>query len=288
MKAPQIPEFKLLQEGEHDASILVDLLEKHSGYDPMLPHRHNGYEIFLFEEGGGLHMVDFKEMEIMAHQVHVLCPGQVHYMHRAPASKGVVLKFTADFLLSEAFTQTSHSFFKELSEPCLELNKDDFLKLRAFVNVIEQELKQGSAGSYEMVLSYLNLFVLHCKRLQAPLLDLNSKWPEQHYMQQFKTLLEVHFVQEHSVSFYASAMSLSQDKLTTVTKRSLGKTASEFIADRLLLEAKRWLLHSNKSLKEIAFELNFQDQAYFSRWCKKMTSATPGDVRAQLRDKYKG
>lgn len=285
MKNLHIPEFELVEEGSDDLGIKVDLLEQQAGYDPMKPHRHNGYEIFLFEEGGGWHMVDFEELNIEASQVHVLCPGQVHYMDRAPESKGRVLKFTSDFLLNRSFKEAQHRFLRDLESPCFTLKQQDFDQLMEFVKAIALELGQTQAHHNEMVMNYLNLFLISCKRFQVP-----NKKPGKDATRQllsgFNQLLEDQFSQEHSVSFYAAQLSVSQDKLTTTTKAVLGKTASEVIADRLLLETKRWLLHSEESVKEITFKLGFQDQAYFNRWCKKLTGNTPGELRSLLRDKY--
>ena len=287
MSRPNIPEFEFMSEEQSSFPVAIDLLEKNSNYNPTTPHRHNGYEIFLFEEGGGLHMIDFKELEIRKGEVHILCPGQVHYMHRAPSSKGLVLKLSPDYTITGPFAKKSMSFFNKLSAPCIEFSDKGFEQVVKLVHNIEDELKEKTSGFYDMVQGYVNLFIMQCERFQAADETFGTQLENEQFIQ-FRSLLEAHFSEEHSVRFYCEQMAVSQDRLTNLSKRSSGKTASEFIANRILLEAKRWLLHSNKSVKEIAYQLNFQDHAYFNRWFKKITGTTPGELRTTLRDKYNG
>lgn len=79
-----IPEYKLRRKGAEEIPFKIEELEANAGYNPTAPHKHNYYEIFFFCKSGGRHMVDFHEMEIVANQLHILSPGQVHYMHREP------------------------------------------------------------------------------------------------------------------------------------------------------------------------------------------------------------
>jgi len=114
----------------------------------------------------------------------------------------------------------------------------------------------------------------------------NSESLETVLCNSFKTVLEEFFLNHHRVGFYCEKLGVSDDKLNQAIKLVNGRTPSGMISNRLLLEAKRCLLHSDWSIKEIAYHLNFQDNAYFNRWFKKHENCSPGTFRSASREKY--
>ena len=74
-------------------------------------------------------------------------------------------------------------------------------------------------------------------------------------------------------------MNLSPKRLNEITRKMLGKTITQLIHDRILLEAKRELIFSGRSIKEISYELGFEDPAYFSRFFKKQSGFSPTHFR---------
>jgi len=284
-----IPEFKLQRTNIGDLPFKLEMIESKAGYNPRAPHRHNYYEIFFFEKGAGLHMIDFNELEIAPKQIHLLSPGQIHYMHRAPDTHGWVLKFSSEFFLSELsdkeMLQRIPFLNNKVAKPLIQPTEQEFDFLLQFVNFIKNEDEQKSSGYENMIRNYLNLILVKCHRLY----DYSSTEvtsPEKQLCDMFSTLLQENYLQENRVSFYCEKLKTSDSKLNHATKEIHGKTPSELIAARLLLEAKRWLLHSNKSIKEVAYLLNFQDNAYFNRWFKKLENCSPGEFRTAKRDKY--
>ena len=105
--------------------------------------------------------------------------------------------------------------------------------------------------------------------------------PEPTYLQfrTFKRLLEENYTVQHSVQFYASQLALSPRTLSDIASRYSGKTASEVVKDRLLLEAKRLIYSGQLSVKEIAAALGFEDAAYFSRFFTKNMGVSPQAFR---------
>lgn len=284
-----IPEFKLARTNISDLPFKLELIESKEGYNPRSPHRHNYYEIFFFEKGSGLHMIDFNEIEIGPEQIHLLSPGQIHYMHRAPYTKGWVIKFSSEFFLSELsdkeMLRRIPFLNNKVAKPLIQPSKEEFESLLQFVNFIKLEDQEKSNGYENMIRNYLNLILVKCHRLY----DYSStevSSPEKQLCDRFSTLLQENYLQENRVGFYCEKLKTSDNKLNNATKEIHGKTPSEMIAARLLLEAKRWLLHSNKSIKEVAYLLNFQDNAYFNRWFKKLENCSPGEFRTAKRNKY--
>jgi len=95
----------------------------------------------------------------------------------------------------------------------------------------------------------------------------------------FRDFLESNYTQLKSVSDYAQIICISEKRLGQATSKVLGKSPKEIINDRILLEAKRLLVHTNLSVKEIGQELGFEDPAYFVRYFKKNTETTPVEFR---------
>jgi AraC family transcriptional activator of pobA len=100
--------------------------------------------------------------------------------------------------------------------------------------------------------------------------------------QQFKSLVEKNFMTIHSVADYAGMMNMTAKHLGDSVKESLGKTPGELIQEMIVLEAKVLLRQTQKTIAEIAFDLSFEEQSYFSRFFRKHTEMTPQEFRANL------
>lgn len=97
--------------------------------------------------------------------------------------------------------------------------------------------------------------------------------------ERFRQLLETHFRHERGTSFYAEALQLTADAMSRKIKAQLGKTPTQLIQDRVVLEAKKQLHLTYRSVKEIAAELHFSDEFYFSRYFKRATGLSPKHFR---------
>ena len=95
----------------------------------------------------------------------------------------------------------------------------------------------------------------------------------------FLDLLFVHFRCERSVAFYASKMCITSKYLTVVVKAVSGKTPSEWIREETVKEIERMLCHTQKSIKEIASELNFSNISFFGKYFKAYKGISPKHYR---------
>jgi AraC family transcriptional activator of pobA len=105
-------------------------------------------------------------------------------------------------------------------------------------------------------------------------------------MREFRLALEENFRTTQSVGAYAKLLKVSSDRLGKSVQERSGRSAGEIIRQRLLLEAERLLAHTEMAVSEIAYALNFQDPAYFSRFFRRLAGQSPGEFRESLSGKY--
>ena len=99
-------------------------------------------------------------------------------------------------------------------------------------------------------------------------------------LRDFKHLVDARYHQWHKVNDYAAEVHLSPKYLSQTVKQFTGKSAKEFIQDRLVLEAKRLLLHTDLSVKEVAYKIGFEEPLHFSAFFKKKAGVSPSSFRA--------
>ena len=252
-------------------------------------HRHDFFEVFLFRHGGGSHMVDFVEYPLENQSLHLVCPGQVHQVKRVPPSEGWVLMLSKDLVLSLPEVQALAALHQHaLHRHACAVPAADYSLLEALFSQLVQAIEAGVPHP-EVVRSSLSLVLLKSVLLLKPA----EPEPVQatasaalRLARQFSGLVEQHCLAQHQVTFYADKLAITPGHLNVVSKAWLGKTAREVIQDRLLLEARRLLLHSEMATKEIAFHLGFEDPSHFSKFFKSCSNASPTDYRRQIREIY--
>jgi len=275
---------------EAELSFKFMRLDNNSGYNARDPHRHNYYEIFHFTKGGGDHMLDFAHRDIKDHSLHFVAPGQVHMLHREKNAKGYVLIFSSGFFhLHAAKTNMLNDYpaFNKTAVPILSNAKELSNELQKIAAEIEQEYNSIHPYRDQVLFSYLNIFLLKCRPYFVTGKEYASADNASQYLvRKFHQLIDENFHTMHKVKLYADKLSITPNHLNDISKKTTGKTALELIQDRITLEAKRYLLHSDFNSKQIAFELNFNDPSYFSRFFKQQTKLSPESYRKFVREKY--
>lgn len=260
-------------------------------YDPRLAHRHNFYQIFYFEKGGGTMEIDYELIEISDNSIYFISPGQVHLLSHSPQALGYVIYFSREFyslspvdtlsLLDLPFLNNNASL------PYIRLAQNEATEIRQAIAWMYIEYEKLSLRSNLIVWSYLHLILLRAKESYKAIEgEKRSFYKASGIVLKFTKLIEENFKIKHSVQDYISLLNVSTELLNDECKSVLGKNASELISDRIVLEAKRLLIYSELSNKEIAFFLNFNDPSYFSRFFKKKSSMTPKDFRKVQIEKY--
>ncbi len=257
------------------------------------PHRHNYYEILVIMEGGGQHEIDFQKYPLHSHSIHFLSPGQVHMISRQESYHAYEIIFDGNFYLlgmKDHETLLQQPFFHNNSpQPVLRLKKEEFEELLPPVRDMKNEFAKKRSITDEVIRSCLHIFFVRCQYYfnlrYSP--DSSAEDPEQLILNRFRKLVEKHFSTLHSVTEYATMLNLTPVSLNNRVKKGTGICARDIIIDRIILEAKRLLLFTDLTSKEIAYRLNYDEPSYFSRIFRKKTGVTPSLFRTEMKKKYR-
>lgn len=155
-------------------------------------------------------------------------------------------------------------------------------KLELLLDVFVLELKTADMIQYEMLLVLLKRLIITLTQLAKTEYIPDKKQQQDgrfHIIRKFNLLVEGSFKTEHSVSYYAQQLNKSPKTLSNLFALFNQKTPLQIIQERIIIEAKRLLTYTNKSTKQITFELGFEDPAYFCNFFKKHTNAAPLEFR---------
>ncbi|MEI6945790.1 AraC family transcriptional regulator [Paraflavisolibacter sp. H34] len=250
-------------------------------------HRHDFYSVLLVLEGQSRQTVDFKTYTVNPAQVLVIPKGSVHLGYFAPDLEGYFLLFTADFFdarLADAWQQLT--ILNPLYQHALiETAAADWDLLTRILALLAAEYPNALTSPGSQMLQHLLLaFLWKLEEVNKASLLLETSATDKYYLD-FFYLLDTHFRNEHGVGFYADSLNITPKKLSGILTRRTGKSTADLITDRLLLEGRRQLSYSHDSVKEIAYDLGFNDPFYFSRLFKKKQGLSPEQFRAEFSQK---
>ena len=151
-----------------------------------------------------------------------------------------------------------------------------------FNKIIEQiksEMQNPGLAQYELLISFMKIFLIAASRSKAqqqPQTIPSEKGnKEPVILQSLKEAIENDFKSKHTPKDYAVLLNISPNALAKITKKHFNKTLTDLIAERIIIEAKRELYLTSKSIKEVAYELGYDDEYYFSRFFKKNVNIPP-------------
>lgn len=242
------------------------------------PKQINTYQIFWIKEGKGTYTIDFKSYSFNGNVLLFLSPGQVFSVHSEKIKEAYQLSFIKDFYCiqtHDAEIACNGVLFNNVYEsPFIYPSEKESKKLDFIIDLLVEEFELAETAQYDMLQSYLKQFIIQAVRLKKEkhpsIEDVDSK-----LFKDFSVLVEFNFKKLHSVSDYASRLGVSPKSLTKHLQKLGAKTPSDFIKDRIITEAKRQLLYSDEAIKQIAFDLGFNDPAYFSRYFTKASGVSP-------------
>ncbi len=262
-------------------SVRMNELQTLTHYDSGEIHRHNYFEFFYFEHGGGTHLIDFVDFEITSSSFHIVAPGQVHQVKRELNTNGFVFLFELDSFndnsLIETFLMDHICYDVQELNPFYLLDGQDAEDLKRIIQSAWLEYQGESTYKNQLVYSYLNILLLKCLTKQKNYYS-NDEAKEHDLYTRFRRALNKNYRSLKLVKEYADLLYVTQKHLNDIVYRKTGQTVSTLIYKQLILEAKR-LLNTGMNIKEVAYSLEFNDPAHFSKFFKTQTGYSPSDFQ---------
>ncbi|MFY7887989.1 MAG: helix-turn-helix domain-containing protein, partial [Spirosomataceae bacterium] len=281
MKQHDIPVYSIdrfNRQAEKAIQYQAELFDINRNFKVSYPHRHDDfYEILFLTQGEGIHTIDFQQYAIRPNTIFFLSPGQIHELALSEDVQGYIILFTSSFY---HFNKTDpHKlfelpFFYNLSQETPPIYLDNAECIQTLTNLFREaisENKQYLSDKDEAIRALLDLILIQCKRIY-PLSQQDEKTNKgKIIVKRFKQLIEEKCKENLSVKDYANLLAISPNYLSETVKSVTGRTSTDLINDRMILEIKRLLKHTDMGISEIAYSLNFADQSYFSKYFKKLT-----------------
>ena len=231
-------------------------------------------------------VVDSIPYTIEARSLLVLTP--VQYIRFIKGENLVVYQFNQEFYCIKDHDQEVSCagllFFGNVHVPLIGLSEDEAHKFSILHEVFRDEFETKDSIQAEMLRMLMARFIIISTRLLKAKEGFveTTKNTKIELLREFNILVEAEFKKEHSVSYYADKLFKSPKTLSN-TFSKLNTSPLQIIHDRIILEAKRLLIYTDKTAKEIAYEVGFEDASHLSRLFKKNTSFSPSDFKKQLK-----
>lgn len=248
------------------------------------PHRFQMYMILIVTGGSCSHQVDFKSYELFPGDALLMHPGQVHAWEEVQDLEGYLYVFTDDFfsLRYHANVLSSFPFFSaDAGTSVVKIPKEDLARIYELSSLTLDEMQRDAQNSEPVLRSYLNIVLYEFRRLFPEDVPTSLTYVQRKVVE-FKNLVEEHYKTLHQVRDYADQMALTPNYLNRIIREHTGMSAGEYIRSRLMLEAKRLLLHEGLTVSEISHALNFSSNTYFGRFFKQREGMSPDQFRKQI------
>jgi AraC-like DNA-binding protein len=271
-----ISNFKILKIEDLFQSDKKDTFSKH--------HKVNFYTLMFITNDIGRHSIDYKDFYYSKGTILAIRKDQIHRFYINNNVKGYLVLFKEEFLnsyLNESEVSRIIQMFNELlTSPKTQLKEDEFNDVLQLIATIEKEFIAVSDDySLKIIRSKLHVLVTLIHRIKSKGF---SKVQLSSYLKdfiRFQDLLEKNYSKSKKVNYYAEKLGFSTKKLNIIVNYITNKPVKAFIDDVIIIKAKRYLLHSNLSIKEIAYKLGFKDPTNLYKYFKKHTAFTPEAYR---------
>ncbi len=276
-KELQVKGFQLVSMEE-----LMLEIRKPTDHNPFQPHRLSFFAIMIITHGEVHHIVDFEIHTLKKGDVMVISKGQIHAFDESSQYKGYLVLFTEAFMqkymAQSTIARINHLYNYFLGQK--KINDPD--RNHTLLSVIEKELKTTSPSLPNIIGALLGIYLLKLNDEKTRSTTISIDHKDLEYFNRFRILIESNFTKTRDAKRYAAELSISYKHLNEVCKAIVKATAKSFIDRYVILEAKRGLVSTSLSVKEIAFALGFDEPTNFLKYFKKHTSLTPVEFRKTL------
>jgi AraC-like DNA-binding protein len=243
----------------------------------------NSFVKIFFIRNGGKVTVDFETYDLEADAFFFVNAGQ--HFAVDDICCGTLLYYNRDFYCVEIHDKEVACdgilFHNVYETPVVHLDPVSSENLQGLLLQIQMEMETDDVNTEEMLRTLLKQIIIKCTRLwkREHRLDTEEAKPEVEFSRTFSQLVEWNYTRLHSVAEYASMLHITPKALNKRITRYSKTTPNDIIKERILLEAKRLLAHTDLSIKEIAHKLGYEDNSYFIRFFTKLATLAPQTFR---------
>jgi AraC-like DNA-binding protein len=254
-------------------------------HTPFEPARTNYFSVHLIESGSGTFWADASQFPFGPGALLFFVPYQhVRFDPDAPVH-GEVVRFHANFLCVETFhaeVGCSGLLFNDpYGIPVVATDERAKADVKSLIDRIRTEHEERDLAYGEAMLAHLKVLLILATRLKSPKAGACGPGMDLRHpvLVRLRDLIEQNYRTLHSPADYAGRLHLTPKTLGRIVRDHLGTTPTDLIRSRILIHAKWQLLHTLKPVKEVAREVGFPDELYFSRLFKKATGHSPSFFR---------
>lgn len=245
--------------------------------------RNNYYSLVWIQKGTGKLKADFSEYVFTENNLLAFAPYQPFMLIPNGELEGIAIQFHPDFFCIHKHQQEvacNGVLFNNIYQPpIVTVDEKTGTTFQMLLEQMRTEMQNAALAQYELLVAYLKIFLINASRLkieqQSGAADAVKYLKEPFILQSLKDAIEANYKEKHSAGDYAKILNITPKALAKITKVHLHKTLSSLIAERIVIEAKRELYLTNKPVKQIAYELGYEDEYYFSRFFKTNTDISP-------------
>ncbi|WP_266205953.1 helix-turn-helix domain-containing protein [Pontibacter kalidii] len=250
------------------------------------PAREDYFEIAWLKDEEPIHFIKEDTLRIKGDWMYLIPPNRSPRPRKSD-KKGTLLAFhksVLDYEAKEFMLDVIRLFLGKGagSFSTILLDEDMAVTLENFLRIIKVEYEQQQQN-FLVLKTLLKAFLL--KLMQYKTLTITGQGLNEKRVYHFLLLLEHHFREEKSVTFYSDKLNITPKRLNQILKEKTRKTITQLLQERIVVEAKQELVISAKTIQEIGYSLGFEDRSYFSRFFKKMTGQTPEQFQKQAKER---
>lgn len=263
---------KLFHMFEITGELVRDIMSK-----PDDVHFHDYEELIIVTEGSLEHYIDFQLETVKAPFASYISLGKMHKIVPHEDFRGWVINYQNEFIPDSKLNFYSN-FFNSANIPIsAEGCTKSFINLCNIINVEYNRDNPDLTTIRHLTLGLISMVEAERKRNMP--VENKIKTTQIITFNNFLKILEENYRRDEGVSFYAEKMNMSERNLNIICKNNFQKSVSEIIETRKLIEAKNQLIHSDKSVSEIGYDLGYNEKSYFTRVFHNKLSVTPTQFR---------
>lgn len=242
------------------------------------PHKHNNYfEIIYLSHGKGYHYIDLNKYTITPPVMFLVRQEQVHYWELTTEPDGYVVIIRKAFIERSLDNELKSLLTKISGQCCLQVS--DNSTIEKLLELLTEENKVSGENSFQITEGLLKSLLAKVLEVSKPVINKAAIKPDLY--QSFIQLLSADNGLKKKVAYYAAMLHTSPQNLNAACQRIVHKAAAAVLSDFVIIETKRLLLYTDKTISEISFLLEFKDPSHFVKYFKKMVNCTPQSFRLQ-------